>query len=167
VTNSGEADRRRGAVLIPIFANAPHNVIFVERARHLRRNPGQIGFPGGLADPIDGDDPVKTALREVAEELGVDAERVSIVGTLPALEQSSTRLVITPLVAILDPATRFSLDGDEIAAVLAVPLAAALAGDYHGHPIWGFTARILRSFVDEWNAPQSSLRRAAETHWRE
>lgn len=157
-------------MLIPIFANTPHNVIFVERTRHLRRNPGQIGFPGGLADPEDGGDHVRTALRELHEELGVGLERVKVLGSLPALEQASSRLVITPIVGILDATTRFSRNGEEIAAVLAVPLAAIVANDgiyedaelsklrdrtmyafdYQGHHIWGFTARILKSFVDAW-----------------
>jgi 8-oxo-dGTP pyrophosphatase MutT (NUDIX family) len=66
---------KRGAVLIPIFTNVPHGVIFLERAQRLRRHPGQIGFPGGSADPIDAGDLEKTALRELFEELGVSAER--------------------------------------------------------------------------------------------
>jgi 8-oxo-dGTP pyrophosphatase MutT (NUDIX family) len=156
---------RRGAVLIPIFANPPHDVIFVERARHMRRNPGQIGFPGGLADPIDAGDPEKTALRELFEELGIEAERVGIVGTLPALEQASSGLVITPIVGVLDAETRISLDGDEIAGVLSLPLEGILAGNYRGHHIWGFTARILHSFADAWTARGSALRRAAEARW--
>jgi 8-oxo-dGTP pyrophosphatase MutT (NUDIX family) len=176
VNSTTNADLRRcGAVLIPIFANAPHNVIFVERARHLRRNPGQIGFPGGVEDPVDGGDPVKTALREFSEELGAGAESVDVVGSLPPLEQASSRLVITPIVGVLDAATRFSLDGEEIAAVLAVPMAAIVAEDgiyddversklrgrtmyafdYQGHHIWGFTARVLKSFIDAVAQPQA------------
>ncbi|MGA9945125.1 MAG: CoA pyrophosphatase [Candidatus Cybelea sp.] len=177
----------RGAVLLPIFANAPHGVVFVERAQHMRRNPGQIGLPGGGAEPNDAGDPVRTALRELFEEVGVAAERVTVVGRLPERKQASNRVHIIPIVGVLDAATHFTLDGEEIAGVFEVPLAAIVAAgaiyedvqlsgrrgktmyafDYEARHIWGFTAGILKSFVDAWTLPESSLRRAVEAAWRE
>jgi 8-oxo-dGTP pyrophosphatase MutT (NUDIX family) len=176
-----------GAVLVPIFAKAPHGVLFVERATHLRRHAGQIGLPGGRADPIDGGDPERTALRELFEELGIESDRVTVVGRLPALEQSSSRFVITPIVGVVDPGVAVRPDGNEIAGFFDVPLAAIVADgalyddaatgrargramyalDYAGRHIWGFTARILKSFVDEWNAAGSPLRRAIVTSLRD
>ncbi len=174
----GHDDRwRRGAVLVPILAATPHSIVFVERAQHLRRHPGQIGFPGGMADAIDAGDPVTTALRELAEELGVAAKHVMVVGKLDDLSQAMNRFVITPIVGILDAQTCFSIDGNEIVGVFTVPLDAILmdgairsddeltklrgkamyALTYEGRRIWGFTARILKSFVDAWNAPAPSL----------
>ncbi len=162
---------KRGAVLVPIVASKTPRVIFVERAAHLRRNPGQIGFPGGGAEPIDDGDPVRTALRELREELGVAAEHVKVVGRLSELEQRSSGLVITPVVGLVSAdAPPFAVDGDEIVGAFAVPLSlivadgalAALALDYEGRHIWGFTARILTSFVDAWNARDSALRDAIE-----
>jgi 8-oxo-dGTP pyrophosphatase MutT (NUDIX family) len=159
---------KRGAVLVPIVTGNPISVIFVERAAHLRRNPGQVGFPGGGAEPSDGGDPVRTALRELREELGVDAAHVKVVGELSELEQGSSGLVITPVVGVLSAdATPFVTDGDEIVGAFAVPLSLIVANSapsltYDGRHIWGFTARILESFVDEWNAPDSALRHAIE-----
>lgn len=167
---------------MPIFARAPHGVLFVERAAHLRRHPGQIGFPGGTEETADAGDPMRTALRELFEELGVEAERVAIVGRLPDLEQRMNSFIITPIVGVLDETTRLALDGEEIAGVFTVPLAAIVAAgalyddfeitqsrgrpmyafDYEGRHVWGFTARILKSFVDAWTAPGSALRTAAE-----
>lgn len=174
---------RLGAVLIPILAETPQSVVFVERAQHLRRHPGQIGFPGGSAEPLDAGDPVRTALRELDEEIGVGHERVSVVGRLPDLEQTVSRFLITPIVGVLDAETRFALDGEEIAGVFGVPLASIVtdgavyedveisrargttmyALDYGERHIWGFTGRILKSFVDAWRAPASALRAAVET----
>ncbi len=160
---------KRGAVLVPIVAGSPHRVIFVERAAHLRRNPGQVGFPGGGAEPSDGGDPVRTALRELSEELGVAQECVNVVGQLSELEQRSSGLIITPVVGVLSAdAPPFAVDGNEIVGSFAVPLPLIVANsgpslDYDGRHIWGFTARILKSFVDEWNAPDSELRRAIES----
>lgn len=168
--------------MVPIITRAPHGVIFVERARHLRRHPGQIGFPGGTAEPLDGGDPVKTALRELFEELAVGAEHVSVVGRLPDLTQESNGFVITPVVGLVDATARLSVDGDEIVGVFAVPLELIVADgaiyedatlgevrgrkmyvfNYEGRRIWGFTARILKSFAEEWSAPASALRSAIE-----
>ncbi len=178
---------RRGAVLVPILSSPPHGVIFVERAQHLRRHPGQIGFPGGIVDPSDGGDPQKTALREVFEEIGVGPELVNVVGRLPDLEQAMNRFVITPVVGALDSKAKFAVDGDEIAGVFAVPLAAIVAGgaiyedaeasrlrgkpmyalDHEGRHIWGFTGGVLKSFVDAWNEPESVLRSAIKATWSE
>jgi 8-oxo-dGTP pyrophosphatase MutT (NUDIX family) len=160
---------KRGAVLVPIVTANPISLIFVERAAHLRRNPGQVGFPGGGAEPIDGGDPVRTALRELREELGVDAAHVKVVGELAELEQRSSGLVITPVVGVLNAeAPPFVVDGDEIVGAFAVPLAQILTNSapsltYDGRHIWGFTARILKSFVAAWNAADSALRTAIET----
>ena len=168
-------------MLVPILAAAPHGVIFVERAQHLRRHPGQIGFPGGIEDPVDAGDPVRTALRELREELGIEAERVTVVGQLSDVEQTFNRFVITPVVGVLDEHSRFALDGEEIAGLFTVPLAAILARgairddpersaaargktiysfEYEGRRVWGFTARVLKSFADAWQAPGSTLRDA-------
>jgi 8-oxo-dGTP pyrophosphatase MutT (NUDIX family) len=160
--------KKRGAVLVPILAEHPLSVIFVERAAHLRRNPGQVGFPGGRAEPTDGGDPVRTALREMSEELGVAPECVNVVGQLSELVQRSSGLIITPVIGVLSAdAPRFAADGDEIVGAFAVPLSLIAANsasslDYEGRHIWGFTARILKSFVDAWNAPDSALRNAIE-----
>lgn len=165
----------KGAVLLPIFASAPHGMLFIERGHHLRRHAGQIGLPGGTADAIDGGDPARTALRELYEEVGIPAERVAIAGRLPDLEQRMSGFVITPVVGVVEPDTPVVPDGDEVAGAFEVPLAAivapgALSGDaldYDGRHIWGFTARILKSFVDAWNAEGSALRRTIVTALRD
>jgi 8-oxo-dGTP pyrophosphatase MutT (NUDIX family) len=173
---------KRGAVVVPILANTPPSVIFVERAAHLRRHPGQIAFPGGIEEPIDGAEPVATALRELFEELGIAADRVKVAGSLPELEQFSSRFRITPIVAVVHAGTPLAVDGEEIADAFTVPLATALAEgnlyqdetlsaargraiyalDYGERRIWGFTARILKSFVEAWSAPLSPLRETVQ-----
>ena len=163
-----EIQQLKGAVLLPIFASPPHGVLFIERGHHMRRHAGQIGLPGGTADAIDGGDPARTALRELYEEVGIAADRVTIAGRLPDLEQRMSGFEITPVVGVVEPNTPIVPDGDEVAGTFEVPLAAIVARgalaadalDYNGRHIWGFTARILRSFVDEWNAERSALRRA-------
>jgi 8-oxo-dGTP pyrophosphatase MutT (NUDIX family) len=160
--------RRQAAVVIGIFRNAPHGVVFVERAAHLRDHPGQIGLPGGSVHPDD-ENLQATALRELHEEVGIDPSRVTIVAELPMFSQ---RLVnnfdVTPFVALIEPG-ELTIDSNETAGVFLVPLdtivdeglredsveyrglhVQSLVLDYEGHRIWGLTARILHSFLAEW-----------------
>lgn len=171
------------AVMLAIFADPPHGVVFVERAAHLRRHPSQIGLPGGMADFADGGDLSLTALRELKEELNVDRRHVRVVGRLSAQRQSLNRLLVTPIVALLAPHTALRIDGTETAGVFTIPLESIVARgavrrdsersaalghtmyalDYEGRNVWGFTARILKSFAQAWSAKGSSIRTAIES----
>jgi 8-oxo-dGTP pyrophosphatase MutT (NUDIX family) len=144
----------------------------------LRRNAGQIGLPGGVADPADDSNATTTALRELQEELGISPQRVRIVGQLPEQHQVTTHLSVTPIVGVLDPHTPLTIDQVETTGAFTIPLEAivtegairedrrtsiahgrtAYALNYHGHRIWGLTARILKAFAEAWNAPNSELR---------
>ena len=173
---------REAAVILAIFADPPHHVIFIERAAHLRHHAGQIGLPGGTADPIDGGNPATTALRELHEELNVDPRRVRIVGRLPQHKQTSNRFLVTPVVGIVEPETALTIDQAETVGVFTVPLATIVAPnavyddvamrkirgmemfalDYGDRHIWGLTGRILKTFVDAWSEPDSALRSEIE-----
>ena len=58
-------EQRPAAVVLGIFEDPPHGVIFIERAAHLRNHAGQIGLPGGGMDAGDEGDLRTTALREM------------------------------------------------------------------------------------------------------
>jgi 8-oxo-dGTP pyrophosphatase MutT (NUDIX family) len=170
--------------MLAITADAPHGVVFVERAGHLRRNPGQIGLPGGMMDPMDGADPTTTAMRELYEELGVKPATIKVIGRLEQQRQASSGLAVTPIVGVLEPQTPLQVDRTETIGAFTVPLAkivtpgeiyedpalstrdrAIYALDYAGRHIWGLTARILKVFSDEWNA-RSQLRADVEASLR-
>jgi 8-oxo-dGTP pyrophosphatase MutT (NUDIX family) len=177
---------RYAAVLIPIFADAPHEVVFIERARHLRRHAGEIAFPGGAVDVGDADDHLRTALREVDEEIGIPPHAITVVGRLPPLRQRSKVFTVTPFVGVVDPSTIIRADGNEVVATHRVPLAAILAPDavhagvevqaerrietlhfdYAGIHVWGLTASILGSFVEHYGVAASPLRAALDERLR-
>ena len=60
------------AVLLPLIEveNETH-ILFEVRSLSLRRQPGEICFPGGKIDPEDSDQR-KCAIRETTEELGIN-----------------------------------------------------------------------------------------------
>lgn len=174
--------KREAAVVLAIYADPPHRVVFVERARHLRDHPGQIGLPGGSADPEDGDDRARTALRELREEVGIPADAVRLVARLPQVIQHFNNFSVAPFVGIVRPGTRIAVDESETAAVFTVPLAALVAPgavragfervgdreipsylfDYRDRHVWGLTGRIVHEFVRAWHAAGESLRADVE-----
>ena len=74
---------RHAAVLIPIVDHADGaTMILTQRTQNLRTHSGQVAFPGGTVDAADGS-PEIAALRETKEEIGLDADSVSVVGRMP------------------------------------------------------------------------------------
>jgi len=84
------------AVLLPIIeTGGEHYVLFEVRAGHLRRQPGEICFPGGKVEQSEFACPQETAIRETVEELGIDRAQVELIGPLD--------YVISPLGALIYP----------------------------------------------------------------
>ena len=152
---------RRSAVLV-LFGAGPDgpDLLFIQRSEGLRRHAGQPAFPGGAIEDSD-DGPVAAALREAAEETGLDPAGVDVLGTLPELfiERSQFR-VIAVLAWWRERSAVRPADIGEVAAVERIPLA-DLADPAHRfmlrHPsgrtgpafhigsmlIWGFTALLV------------------------
>lgn len=152
---------RRSAVLILLGADERGpTVLITERSHALRSHAGQPSFPGGRLDDTD-DGPVAAALREAAEETGLDQSGVEVVAVLPDLFIPVGGSVVTPVVAWWrDPSPVRVLDPAEVASVHIVPIAelvdpANRRSSYHpsGHTgpaftvdgllVWGFTAGLL------------------------
>lgn len=179
--NAGEA-RRLAAVVMPIYANPPHEVVFVERARHLRRHAGQIAFPGGALDAEDAGDLSRTAVRELEEELGIPPTALTLIDRLETIRQQRNIFNVTTYVGVVAPGTPLVIDYNEAAAAFRVPLAAILEPgavhrgehvadgvriattifDYGDLHVWGLTAGMLAAFVRRYHAPDSALRAALE-----
>ena len=122
---------RRSAVLI-LFGDGPDgpDLLFIQRGEGLRRHAGQPAFPGGAIEDSD-DGPVGAALREAAEETGLDPAGVDVVGTLPELFIDRSQFRVVPVLAWWrEPSAVGPADIGEVAAVERIPLA-ALADPAH------------------------------------
>lgn len=109
------------AVLMPIVMRERPTVLLTERTAHLSSHSGQIAFPGGKADLQDSG-PAATALREAQEEVGLAADFVEVLGTLPHYTTGSA-YIITPVVALVRPEFIPAPNPFEVADVFEVPLA--------------------------------------------
>jgi len=108
------------SVLIGLVMRERPTVLLTQRTAHLSSHSGQVAFPGGKAD-ADDDSPVATALREAQEEVGLGAEFVKVIGTLPHYTTGSS-FVITPVVALLSPDLVLTANAYEVDSIFEVPL---------------------------------------------
>ncbi|MGI9384518.1 MAG: CoA pyrophosphatase [Methyloligellaceae bacterium] len=155
------------AVLVPIVDRAPEaTVLLTLRTDDLPTHAGQIAFPGGKMEAVDGT-PLDTALRETREEIGLAPEFVDVVGFLDTY-QTGTGYRIAPAVAVVSSGFTLALDGTEVAEAFEVPLSFLMdaanhqqhsrtlrgrhrtyyAMPYQDRYIWGATAGILRNLYD-------------------
>lgn len=112
--------RRPAAVLVPVVDRPAASVLLTRRADTLSVHAGQIAFPGGAVDP--GETAMAAALREADEEVGLMAAHVrAVLGALPRYASGSGFLV-TPVLAVLDPAFRPRPAPTEVAEAFEVPL---------------------------------------------
>ena len=77
-----DASRVPAAVLLPIYhKQGEYYILFTKRTENVKDHKAQISFPGGAYEEGDGT-LVDTALRESAEEIGLKAEVVELLGEL-------------------------------------------------------------------------------------
>lgn len=158
---------RASAVLVLFAEDTPGDpdLLLLQRAADMRNHAGQPAFPGGAADPGEVD-PVATALREAAEEVGLDPASVDVETLLPPLWIPVSGFVVTPVLAWWRrPHPVAPVDPGEVASVTRVRIAdlvnpanrirvrhrsgwigpAFRAGDM---VIWGFTAGIVSVLLE-------------------
>ena len=110
-------------VLAPVFeVEEEVNLLFTQRTMHLKDHQGQISFPGGVRDPGD-PDLLATALRETEEEIGLQPEKVEILGALTPVA-TVTGYWINPFVALIPYPYEFHLNHHEVKHLLVFPMAA-------------------------------------------
>ncbi len=73
---------KRSAVLIPLIKiNNEYHILFEVRSSSLKRQPGEVCFPGGVMESCDNSS-LDTVLRETKEELLIENDNIKIYGAL-------------------------------------------------------------------------------------
>jgi 8-oxo-dGTP pyrophosphatase MutT (NUDIX family) len=161
-----DTSARPAAVLVLLFPDesGEARVVLTERVTRDGHHSGEVSFPGGRAESDDVD-LAATALREAAEEVGLDAPAagVRVIGELERLWIPVSNYSVTPVVALAERRPNLTASPYEVARILDAPVAAFLPraplemveqvvrgwplrfGAYRvdGLVVWGATARIL------------------------
>lgn len=98
------------------------HVVLIERTslHEGDRHKGQISFPGGRHEDSD-DSMADTALREAEEEVGVNPDKIEIIGSLSDLYIPVSNFHVFPKVAFAKDTPKFVPQPSEVANVLEVP----------------------------------------------
>ncbi len=89
------------AVLVPlIWQNNEYHFLFQKRGINIKQG-GEICFPGGKFDQIKDRSYQDTAIRECIEELGIEKNKIIIIGQLDTVI-APMGVAIDPFVGILD-----------------------------------------------------------------
>ena len=160
-------DLKPAGVLVPLFLkNQKTHILLTKRTDKVEHHKGQISFPGG-AFHYEDLDCLTTALRETQEEIGLEMDRVEVLGELDHMV-TLTSFRVCPYVGIIPYPYPFTLSSFEVERLIELPLDFLvdnpgfkeasfiyaeqsfinLAVDYQGDIIWGATARILKNFLD-------------------
>jgi len=160
---------REAAVLMPVFEweQDPH-FLRTRRTEEVQPQKGQISFPGGMREGTE--TLAATALRETFEEVGIEGDRVEILGRFHDY-MSITGYRVTPFAGFIHGPFTTRPQIREVAEVLQVPVRIFLdpsrlrveKGPYNNnetnvyfytygtHQIWGLTARIIKDFLETLN----------------
>lgn len=141
------------------------SLILTKRSENLRNHPGEICFPGGLKEKED-KDLYSTALRELNEELGIPAERVTLVRELEP-EQTLLGTIIHPWFATIQSIYPYYLNIGEVSSLICINMSLVTRKEnykelnieknghkfkschfiYHEEYVWGATARIMQQLI--------------------
>jgi len=155
---------RKASVLIPVTRHSeakPSEIVLTVRSENLNSHAGQVSLPGG-SEEIDDSDSIATALRESEEEIGLDRNKVEVIGRLGDMALPSGFL-ITPIIGLIETDLEFVPCPIEVAEIFHAPLSLLMNTDsykstsmtydskarkileiqFKQFRIWGATAAIL------------------------
>lgn len=161
---------RLSAVLILLYHEETQlKIVFIRRSEYVGIHSGQIAFPGGRYEETD-QDLLVTALREVEEEIGVNAGFIEVLGQLSDLYVPPSNFLVRSFVGYAKVRPDYVIDAREVQEVLEFnfndffseniikvrnfkahnieKIIKAPSYEINGIIIWGATAMILTELID-------------------
>jgi 8-oxo-dGTP pyrophosphatase MutT (NUDIX family) len=164
------AENRPAAVLVAVEPG--RGVWLTRRSPLLPNHAGQVSFPGGKIETDDASVEA-AALREAAEEIGLEIAQAEVLGRMDDFI-TGTGFHISPVVALVHDGRHFRPAAAEVQEIFCIDFASLLdptlprlrQAYWHGqqgefyvwpherHVIWGATARILLNLAMRLRAVQ-------------
>ncbi|MFC4320528.1 NUDIX hydrolase [Litchfieldia salsa] len=122
----GSDEFSKFSILLPLLKiNNETHILFEVRSEQLRRQPGEICFPGGRQDESD-ETEMSTAIRETSEELGISEHLITDVVPMDFVV-SPFGMVIYPFIGVITEPDVINPNSSEVGEVFTVPLSYLLA----------------------------------------
>lgn len=169
------AHARQSGVLLLLYPDQDDvRLVLIERSADGGVHSGQIALPGGKQEDTD-ESIAHTALREAAEEVALNAAKVTVIGQLSPLYIPVSNFMVHPVMAFTDGEPPLIASEAEVARILRLPLSSLFADKEmvtvrasglnlsirtiaymmeDRNFIWGATAMILSELevlLEEWN----------------
>jgi len=163
-----ESKAKKAATILILYFEKEWKFLLIQRSSHpLDKHKGQISFPGGSLE--EGETPDEAALREANEEIGVDLEKLELLGKLTDLFVPVSNFLVNPYIAIgkIDPSS-LRMQESEVARIISIKISEFLDDSvveyqsmkmangfvlnkvpvFHidNNIIWGATAMMLSEF---------------------
>ena len=124
VTRADRAKAVPASVLLAIVLRDDGPTVLLTQRHHGISFPGHWVFPGGRSDNADAS-PIDTAIREAEEEIGLDPDRIEVLGRLGDYV-SHSGFCVAPTVALVHPPFELTPQPGEVEAIAEIKLARLL-----------------------------------------
>ncbi|MEJ2616284.1 MAG: CoA pyrophosphatase [Ignavibacteriaceae bacterium] len=111
------------AVLIPLISiNDEFHFLFEKRSANIRQG-GEICFPGGEHDEGDDSNFEETAIRETIEELGIQKNKIELIGELGILFGGSGAIIHAFIGELkIKDLNNYNIDETEVEKIFTIPV---------------------------------------------
>ena len=155
------------AILVALFEkDGEYCFPMIKRPENVKNHPGQIALPGGAKEKEESLE--ETALREAQEEIGIDTDKVEIIGKLTPIPVPVSGYLVQTYIGIIDEEPEWKLSKDEVADFFILKLSELIGADNEYYEkwnlrgfdakvpifkignlkIWGATASVLSEFIE-------------------
>ena len=162
---------RYSGVMILFFVNDNEElcIVFIRRSDYVGIHAGQMGLPGGRYEEKD-ENTLQTALRETFEDIGIEPEKIKVIGRLTGLYIPPSNFHVDPYIGFLAEKPDYKIDTREVKNVVELKVSDFFSAnaiqwkDFKTHgsekltsapfykigetEIWGATAMIISELLD-------------------
>lgn len=117
------------SVLVPLVEKEDGlYLLYEKRAEHMKRQPGEVCFPGGKVEPDESFE--ECAVRETVEELGIQESDIRVIRQMDVLI-THNNFIMFPFLGIIEEEAleRLDCNPDEVHEVFLVPVTHLLEHD--------------------------------------